>query len=311
MRNTTYTDLFVRSALYMALAVAMVATLGSLYFSEVNGYVPCALCWYQRILMYPMVGIIIIGLLRMDANLPYYVLPFTLFGQSIATYHYLLQKTTLLGAPTVCRSGVSCITAYINWGGFITIPFLSMTAFFVLTILALIALTSGEPDPDSRRGPPWTAVLGVVLVIGGIFYYLFETAPSAAASLPLTQVAVGDFTPVTTPTPAAGAVEGTDSAGDTADHSAGEQLYLESCAACHGQDAQGVAGLGSDLTVSAQVQEMDPAATLARVRTGIAADDPDNQTGLAMPPSGGRPDLSDADILTIIDYLRNHPTVLE
>lgn len=315
MRNSlSYTDLFVRSTLYLALTVALVATLGSLYFSEVNGFVPCALCWYQRILMYPLVGILVVGLLRLDVNLPYYVLPFTLLGQGIATYHYLLQKTTLLGAPTVCRAGVSCVTAYINWLGFITIPFLAMTAFFLITILVLVALTSGEPDPDGHSAPPWGPVLGVLVVVGGVFFYLFQSAPSQAASLTLTELPGGSLTPVTTvePTQADSTpVDGADpdAAQAIADHSRGAQLYMESCAACHGQDAQGAPGLGNNLLTSAQVQDAPPNDTLAIIREGIAANDPNNQTGVAMPASGGRPDLSDDDFLAIIDFLRNHPTI--
>jgi disulfide bond formation protein DsbB len=82
-----------RRSLYLALLAAWVATLGSLYFSEVAGYVPCVLCWYQRILMYPLALVLAIGLLRRDPHLPVYVLPFSLTGLGIATYHYLLEKT--------------------------------------------------------------------------------------------------------------------------------------------------------------------------------------------------------------------------
>ena len=87
-----------RSALYIALMVAWVAMLGSLYFSEVKGYVPCPLCWYQRILMYPLAGLIAFGLLRLDTNLPYLVLPFSILGMCVSTYHYLLEKTELFDA---------------------------------------------------------------------------------------------------------------------------------------------------------------------------------------------------------------------
>ncbi|MEM7737254.1 MAG: disulfide bond formation protein B, partial [Deinococcota bacterium] len=36
----------------MAWLIALVATAGSLYFSEVRNFIPCTFCWYQRILMY-------------------------------------------------------------------------------------------------------------------------------------------------------------------------------------------------------------------------------------------------------------------
>ncbi|RME55719.1 MAG: disulfide bond formation protein B, partial [Caldilineae bacterium] len=63
-------------ALYIALIAAWTAMLGSLYFSEVRGFVPCELCWYQRILMYPLAGVIALGILRRDSQLPFLVLPF-------------------------------------------------------------------------------------------------------------------------------------------------------------------------------------------------------------------------------------------
>ena len=65
-----------RNGLYLALIAASTAMFGSLYFSEVAGYLPCSLCWYQRILMYPLVAILSVGLVRRDQGLPYYVLPF-------------------------------------------------------------------------------------------------------------------------------------------------------------------------------------------------------------------------------------------
>jgi disulfide bond formation protein DsbB/mono/diheme cytochrome c family protein len=301
MRSFSYTDIFVQSALYLALTVALVATLGSLYFSEINGFVPCALCWYQRIIMYPLVGILVVGLLRMDGNLPYYILPFTLLGQGIATYHYLLQKTMLFGAPTVCRAGVSCAVQYINWYGFITIPFLAMTAFFIITILALVALTSGEPNEDGRNAPPWIPVLGVLIVIGGIFYYLFQTNAPQTSSLTLSELPAGDFTPAATAIPDEEATD-TQVEGDFAH---GAALYQEACATCHGLEGQGAPGLGNDLTDSTLVRESPPGETLQVVREGIDANDPANETGVAMPPSGGRPDLADDEILEIIAYLRS------
>ena len=117
-----------RNSMYIALVAAWIAMCGSLYFSEVAGYVPCLLCWYQRILMYPLAGLIAIGLLRRDWNLPYYVLPFSLLGIGVSSYHYLLEKTDIFDGAAVCRSGVSCTTQWINWFGFVTIPFLALVA---------------------------------------------------------------------------------------------------------------------------------------------------------------------------------------
>lgn len=123
---------------HIALLTAIVATTGSLYFSLGLGWIPCDLCWYQRILMYPLVIIIAVNILRKDKGFEAYVLPFSLFGGAISTYHYLLQKTNWFTQP-VCTSGVPCSVDYLNWYGVITIPLLALTAFIIITIMALMS----------------------------------------------------------------------------------------------------------------------------------------------------------------------------
>lgn len=65
---------------YLALIQSLAATLGSLYFSEIKHYSPCVLCWYQRILMYPLVTLLTVGTLRKDRGLYLYVLPMSILG---------------------------------------------------------------------------------------------------------------------------------------------------------------------------------------------------------------------------------------
>jgi disulfide bond formation protein DsbB len=91
---------------------------------------------------------------------------------------------------------------------------------------------------------------------------------------------------------------------DPATLARGEQLYLQSCAACHGMDGLGVTNLGNQLRNSEFLANNTDAEVLAVIRQGRELNDPLNTTGLVMPPSGGRPDLSDADILAIIQYMR-------
>ncbi|HXF62012.1 MAG TPA: disulfide oxidoreductase [Caldilineaceae bacterium] len=292
---------FNRSSLYVALVVAWVAMLGSLYFSEVKGYLPCDLCWYQRILMYPLTVILAVGLLRQDGSLPYLVLPFTIIGQGVSTYHYLLEKTTIFGAPTVCRSGVPCTVAWINWLGFITIPFLAMTAFFIITIMCLIALTAGEPDEIANRPSPWWQVGGLIAAVILAFVLLYQWEGGKVQALTLTQLpgVAMQSAPAAAPVSQA-ATAGNDS--EALDE--GRQLYLASCAVCHGEDAQGMPGLGKSL-VDSDVIHGNDADALALIRAGVAPDDPRNTTGVIMPPSGGRPDLSDQQLLAIINHVRS------
>ena len=151
---------FRRSALYVALAAASIATFGSLYFSEVRGLEPCALCWYQRILMYPLVAIISIGLLRRDRGVPAYVLPLSVTGIAVATYHYLVQAR-VIHHSIACERGVPCSGRYIDWFGFVTIPFLALVAFVVIS-LATSAARSGDWTLVGLPGRPWREVVATI-----------------------------------------------------------------------------------------------------------------------------------------------------
>lgn len=131
------TALLGRYGLYLAWIVSLVATGGSLYFSEVRHFVPCQLCWFQRILMYPQVILLGIASFRDDRAFKVYVLPLSVLGAVIALYHYLEQKVPGFGSPALCGVGVPCTLEYINWLGFITIPLLSLTAFALITILLI------------------------------------------------------------------------------------------------------------------------------------------------------------------------------
>jgi disulfide bond formation protein DsbB len=129
---------------YIAWIQAIVATLGSLYFSEIRKFSPCVLCWYQRILMYPLVIIIAVGILRRDKYLHWYVLPLTILGLIISSYHNLLYYQILPESWVPCTAGVSCTTRFFAWFGFITIPLLSLTAFTVITCCMLLSAKRNE-----------------------------------------------------------------------------------------------------------------------------------------------------------------------
>ena len=157
--------LIARHGMTVAFAITLVATLGSLYFSEVRHYIPCRLCWFQRIFMYPLALLIPIGLLRRDEGLRLYVLPLAGIGGLVALYHVLLQKTDLFEESGACLLTVPCSGQYISWFGFVTIPVLALTAF------ALILLTASmRPPPAAAREEgasevPWRGVAFVALVV--------------------------------------------------------------------------------------------------------------------------------------------------
>ncbi len=129
---------FQRFGLYFAWIVALVATLGSLYFSEIARYVPCTLCWYQRIFMYPLVILLGIASYRSDARIVTYALPLSVTGGLISLYHYLIQKVPFLKETEPCKVGIPCTEDYINWLGFITIPLLALIAFILITLFLIL-----------------------------------------------------------------------------------------------------------------------------------------------------------------------------
>lgn len=124
---------------YISFCIALAGTLGSLYYSLILKLPPCDLCWYQRIFMYPLIFIIPVGLIRLDKNLPYYVLPLTIAGAIIALYQSLLQWG-IVKETIQCTNGISCATLQVEYFGFITIPFLSLCAFIVITALMIFSL---------------------------------------------------------------------------------------------------------------------------------------------------------------------------
>ena len=130
--------------LYFAWLVALVATLGSLYFSEIRSFVPCTLCWYQRILMYPMVILLGIAAWNRDRGVVKYALPLMVLGIGISGYHVLDQKIPTFGFAGACSSGVPCNVAYVNYFGFITIPVLALTSFVLVSLLLLATLRWGR-----------------------------------------------------------------------------------------------------------------------------------------------------------------------
>lgn len=135
---------------YCAWAIVLAGFGGSLYFSEIRHFPPCDLCWYQRILLYPLVLLIPIGILRHDRNLPYYVMPLTLIGAVIALYQHLLQVNIIHQSIIPCTTGVPCGTPEILWFGVITIPLLSFIAFYIITISMYLVLKTKEPYEQRR-----------------------------------------------------------------------------------------------------------------------------------------------------------------
>ncbi len=123
--------------LLLSFIISLIATLGSLFFSEIMQFVPCTMCWYQRIFMYPLVLIFLINLLYPEDKIFKYTFVLICIGLLFSIYHNLLMFGIISEDMVPCVQGIPCSTVYINWFGFITIPFLSFIAYFLLFILQI------------------------------------------------------------------------------------------------------------------------------------------------------------------------------
>ena len=126
-----------RLALWLAWLVAAGATAGSLYFSEVANYVPCRLCWFQRICMFPLAGILLVAAIRKDRNVRWYALPLLIAGICLSTYHYLIEWKPSLGEGA-CGIGPSCTDVWFRRIGFVTLSFMALSGFIAIAALLFV-----------------------------------------------------------------------------------------------------------------------------------------------------------------------------
>ena len=130
-----------KHAIILSLAVVLLSVALSLFYSEIALYLPCRLCWFQRIFMYPQAVLFIVALFKKSRDVFYYALPLTLLGGLIALYHSIIQWVGLAqpGLSDACSAtGTSCISTHFVSFGYITLPVMSFTAFVLLLIFALV-----------------------------------------------------------------------------------------------------------------------------------------------------------------------------
>jgi disulfide bond formation protein DsbB len=133
--------------LWAAFAVAAVATGGSLFFSEIAHFVPCELCWYQRICMYPLSIITLLAAIAGDFRVARYLLPLPVVGAGVSVYH-LLVENGVVSQSTACLVSApgGCATKWIEEFGYVTIPTLALTGFALLIELLGVATTGAQSD---------------------------------------------------------------------------------------------------------------------------------------------------------------------
>ena len=126
--------------LWAAFLVSSVATAGSLFFSEIAGFVPCELCWYQRICMYPLSILTLLPALASDYRIARYLLPLPIVGACIAVYQILIEQGVVKQTEACLISAPGgCATKWTDELGYLTIPVLTLTAFALLSGFLILA----------------------------------------------------------------------------------------------------------------------------------------------------------------------------
>jgi disulfide bond formation protein DsbB len=135
------------AVLWLAFLVAATATAGSLYFSEVAHFIPCNLCWYQRIAMYPLSLILLIAAIRGDHGVRWYVGPLAAAGALISTYHYLVEWHPSLEGGGVCAVTAPCTLPWFREMGFVTLALMALCGFAAILVL-VVPWSPRSPLPE-------------------------------------------------------------------------------------------------------------------------------------------------------------------
>lgn len=139
------------SAKLLAWLVAAVATAGSLYFSEVAPYVPCRLCWFQRICMYPLAAILLVGALLKDRRARWYAAPFVAVGIPLSTYHFLMERG-VFSESSSCAATVPCAVPWFTELGYVTLAFMALSGFLLVATLLVVDGIWDHRTAGTERG---------------------------------------------------------------------------------------------------------------------------------------------------------------
>jgi disulfide bond formation protein DsbB len=130
--------------LWLAFLVSAIATGGSLFFSEIAGFVPCELCWYQRICMYPLSIVTLLAALADERRIARYLLPLPVVGAGVSVYHLLVENGVVKQSQICLLSAPGgCATKWIEEFGYVTIPTLALTGFALAFALLLLTAFDG------------------------------------------------------------------------------------------------------------------------------------------------------------------------
>jgi len=141
------------AALPLATAIALVASAGSLALSEIAGYTPCVLCWYQRIAMYPLTVILLVATVRRDRTVWFTAVPLAGIGAGIAAWHVAIERNPSL-AGDVCDPAAPCALRWVEEFGFLTLPTMALIGFLAIIVLTLVARDAGSPRHEGVHAQP-------------------------------------------------------------------------------------------------------------------------------------------------------------
>lgn len=136
-------------AMPLALAIAVVATAGSLYYSGIEHYTPCRMCWWQRIFMYPMVPLLGLGVTRRDRNAAVYGSVLAAIGLAWSAWH--LRTQWFPPETDSCSAEAPCSAKWVDTFGFVSIPFMAACGFIGIGALLITYLRSGQPGSEPHR----------------------------------------------------------------------------------------------------------------------------------------------------------------
>ena len=136
------------SGLWIICMITTGAMVGSLYFSEIVGFAPCKLCWYQRIAMFSIAIISFAAALRNDKNIARYTIVLAPLGLIVSTYHYLLEWFPTL-ETNVCSLDVPCTAVWFRELGFVTLCFMAGCAFITVIAVSLAIMREQKIDSNS------------------------------------------------------------------------------------------------------------------------------------------------------------------
>jgi disulfide bond formation protein DsbB len=139
---------------WLAFLVAATSTLGSLYFSEIAEFTPCRLCWFQRIAMYPLSVVLLVGAIRKDAAVRWYAGPLAAIGAGVSAYHTLIEWRPALDTGACEATGPSCTYVWFREFGFLSLATMALVGFLTILILLFVRFPATLDDtPDLGTEP--------------------------------------------------------------------------------------------------------------------------------------------------------------